>query len=158
MTESPDFEPRQHASCQHSHHQGRPEQRSEEACRCDPRSDARYFQGSSARQVNIGYNFQEKCDSLVCFRFQIITQHEPGEIIAEDVNLGYKRTDKLVILHIFQQGRDKGTKESTYAALAAALERETNLSGDDLIISVSTNTKDDWSLGRGRPAFACGDL
>ena len=38
-------------------------------------------------------------------RYQIITVHPVGQIIAEDTNLGLERTDNLVILQIFQQGR-----------------------------------------------------
>ena len=46
-------------------------------------------------------------------RYQIITVHPAGHIIAEDTNLGFERTDDLVILQIFQQGRADDHKRAT---------------------------------------------
>ncbi|KAK7746028.1 hypothetical protein SLS53_002750 [Cytospora paraplurivora] len=89
---------------------------------------------------------------------QIITQHEPYEIICEDTNLGLTRTDKLVFIQIFQQGRNAAQKQAVYAALAERLEKESGVPGSDLIISVAANTKEDWSFGLGRAQFLTGDL
>ena len=49
-------------------------------------------------------------------RYQIITVHPVGHIIAEDTNLGFERTDNLVILQIFQQGRTDEHKKAAYAS------------------------------------------
>ena len=38
-------------------------------------------------------------------RYQIITEHDKGHIIAEDTGLGLDRSDGIVIIQIFQQGR-----------------------------------------------------
>ena len=54
-------------------------------------------------------------------RYQIITVHPVGHIIAEDTNLGLERTDELVILQIFQQGRTDDRKRAAYARLAGRL-------------------------------------
>ena len=89
---------------------------------------------------------------------QIITQHDEGELICEDTNLGLKRTDKLVFIQIFQQGRDAKTKEALYAALADRLKAECGLDGNDLIVTVSRNEKEDWSFGNGEAQFLTGDL
>jgi len=90
---------------------------------------------------------------------EIITQHEPYELICEDTNLpDLPRTDELVIIHIFQQGRSTETKQATFAALAKNLESECGLKGSDLIISCSANTKEDWSFGNGRAQFLTGEL
>lgn len=91
-------------------------------------------------------------------RYQIITQHEPYEIICEDTNLGFERTDKLVFIQIFQQGRDVEMKQAVYAELQKRLERECGVPGADLIISCSANTQEDWSFGMGRAQFITGDL
>ncbi|TVY27544.1 putative tautomerase YrdN [Lachnellula hyalina] len=91
-------------------------------------------------------------------RYQIITQHEPYEIICEDTNLGFQRTDKLVFIQIFQQGRDAHTKQAVYAELQRRLEGECGVPGTDLIISCSANTREDWSFGMGRAQFVTGDL
>jgi phenylpyruvate tautomerase PptA (4-oxalocrotonate tautomerase family) len=55
-------------------------------------------------------------------RYQIITQHDEGELICEDTELpNLPRSNKLVIIQIFQQGRDKETKQATYAELMKQL-------------------------------------
>ena len=40
-------------------------------------------------------------------RYQIITQHAPGQIIAEDTGLGFERTHGVTVIQIFQQGRSE---------------------------------------------------
>ena len=80
---------------------------------------------------------------------QIITQHEPGEIICEDTNLGFERTDDLVIIQVFQPGRLAGDKVGMYDALATSLLAECGLAKTDLIISCVGNEKEDWSFGIG---------
>ncbi|KAH7397890.1 Tautomerase/MIF superfamily [Cadophora sp. MPI-SDFR-AT-0126] len=91
-------------------------------------------------------------------RYQIITQHEPYEIICEDTNLNFPRTDKLVFIQIFQQGRTAEMKQAIYAELQARLEKECGVPGTDLIISCNANTSEDWSFGMGRAQFLTGDL
>ncbi|KAH7346402.1 Tautomerase/MIF superfamily [Rhexocercosporidium sp. MPI-PUGE-AT-0058] len=91
-------------------------------------------------------------------RYQIITQHEPYEIICEDTNLDFPRTDKLVFIQIFQQGRTAEMKEAIYAELHTRLERECGVPGTDLIVSCCANTREDWSFGMGRAQFLVGDL
>ena len=54
-------------------------------------------------------------------RYQIITVHPVGQIIAEDTNLGFERTNNLVILQIFQQGRTDEHKKNAYRRLAEAV-------------------------------------
>lgn len=55
-------------------------------------------------------------------RYQIISQHDEGELICEDSQLpGLPRSEQLVLLQIFQQGRDKQTKEATYNELMKQL-------------------------------------
>jgi len=89
---------------------------------------------------------------------QIITQHEPNELICEDTGLGIKRTDKLVTIQIFQQGRNTDQKQALYAGIAKALEKECDTKGSDIIISLSRNEKEDWSFGHGRAQFLTGEL
>ena len=55
-------------------------------------------------------------------RYQVITQHDEGELICEDSNLpGMPRSEKLVFLQVFQQGRDETTKQATYEELMKQL-------------------------------------
>ena len=91
-------------------------------------------------------------------RYQIITEHKPGHIIAEDTGLGYDRTDDLVVVQITQQGRSREQKQTMYRALAERLHDKTGLAPTDLIISVTTNTSEDWSFGQGIAQFVEGHL
>lgn len=88
----------------------------------------------------------------------MITQHEPYELIMEDTGLNFTRTDKLLLIQIFQQGRDAEQKKAVYAKLAERLEKECDVPGTDLVISVAKNEKEDWSFGLGRAQFLEGDL
>lgn len=55
-------------------------------------------------------------------RYQIITQHDDGELICEDTGLpDLPRSNKLVMIQIIQQGRTKEMKEKTYAKLMETL-------------------------------------
>lgn len=38
-------------------------------------------------------------------RYQVIHNRKPGRIIAEDMGVGFERTDAVVIIQIIQQGR-----------------------------------------------------
>jgi phenylpyruvate tautomerase PptA (4-oxalocrotonate tautomerase family) len=91
-------------------------------------------------------------------RYQIITEHDKGQIIAEDTGLGLERTDGIVIIQIFQQGRSTEQKVAAYAELAKRLEAECGLRPEDLIISVMANRHMDWSFGLGQAQFMDGTL
>jgi phenylpyruvate tautomerase PptA (4-oxalocrotonate tautomerase family) len=91
-------------------------------------------------------------------RYQIITEHDNGQIIAEDTGLGLERTDGIVIIQIFQQGRSTEQKQAAYAELAKRLEAECGVRPEDVIISVVANRHVDWSFGRGRAQFVDGTL
>ena len=91
-------------------------------------------------------------------RYQVIHEHSPGRIIAEDTGLGLERTDGIVVVQVTQQGRDDEQKKAFYASLAARLESEAGVRPQDLIVSVVANTAADWSFGLGRAQFLEGDL
>jgi phenylpyruvate tautomerase PptA (4-oxalocrotonate tautomerase family) len=91
-------------------------------------------------------------------RYQVIHQHEADEIIAEDTGLGIERTDGVTVIQVTQQGRGREQKAALYAALAKRLEEEGLVRAGDLIVSVTENTKDDWSFGHGRAQFLTGEL
>ncbi|KAL7954490.1 Tautomerase/MIF superfamily [Trichoderma compactum] len=91
-------------------------------------------------------------------RYQIFSQHEPWEVICWDTGLGFERTYDIVSIQIFAQGRTRDQKMAMYAALGERLEKECGLKGNDLLISVTPNTKEDWSFGYGRAQFLTGEL
>ena len=91
-------------------------------------------------------------------RFQIITQHGPGEILAEDAGLGFDRTDHIVMIQIFTQtGRSVALKQTVYRRIVEQLEDLGQLP-NDVFISFIENTSADWSFGFGRAQFLTGEL
>lgn len=81
-----------------------------------------------------------------------MTQHEDYEIMCEDTDLGFSRSNKLVIIQIFQQGRDQ-QQTAVYRALKESLSSECDVSGEDLIVTCVENTQEDWSFGMGEAQF-----
>ncbi|MER5719370.1 tautomerase family protein [Streptomyces sp. NPDC002132] len=91
-------------------------------------------------------------------RFQIVTQHDPDDIIALDAGLGFERTPGTVIVHIFtQRGRSTTDKQLLYRTLAELL-AEAGVAGKDLFISYFENGPEDWSFADGRAQYVEGDL
>lgn len=91
-------------------------------------------------------------------RYQIVTEHPAGHIIAEDTGLGLERTAGVTVLQIFQQGRSIEQKRAAYRELASRLEADCAINPADLIVSIVTNGREDWSFGLGRAQFLDGDL
>lgn len=91
-------------------------------------------------------------------RYQIITEHPVGHIIAEDTGLGFERTTGVVVLQIVQQGRSEQQKRAAYAELARRLHADCGVAPTDLIVSIVANGRQDWSFGLGRAQFLDGDL
>jgi phenylpyruvate tautomerase PptA (4-oxalocrotonate tautomerase family) len=91
-------------------------------------------------------------------RYQIVTEHPVGQIIAEDTGLGFERTDGVTVVQITQQGRSEEQKKAAYRELAQRLEERCGIAPTDLIVSVVANERQDWSFGLGRAQFLEGDL
>ena len=91
-------------------------------------------------------------------RYQVITEHPVGHIITEDTGLGLTRTDGVVVIQIFQQGRTTEHKQAAYAQLADRLAAADLVRPEDLIVSVVENDRADWSFGLGRAQFLTGEL
>lgn len=91
-------------------------------------------------------------------RFQILTEHPAGQIIAEDAGLGFERSGGVVMIQIFtQRGRSDATKQSLYAAVATSLQ-EVGVAGEDVFIGYVENGPQDWSFGCGRAQYLTGEL
>lgn len=91
-------------------------------------------------------------------RYQVITEHPVGHIIAEDTGLGFERTIGVTVIQIFQQGRSEAQKKAMYREMASRLHTRCHIAPTDLILSVVTNALEDWSFGMGRAQFLEGDL
>jgi phenylpyruvate tautomerase PptA (4-oxalocrotonate tautomerase family) len=91
-------------------------------------------------------------------RYQVISEHRPGRLVLQDTGLGFERTDGVVLVQVVQQGRTTAQKQALYAALAERLQATAGVAPTDLVVSVTENTRADWSFGQGRAQFVEGDL
>lgn len=91
-------------------------------------------------------------------RYQLLTQHEPGELVALDTGLGHPRSQSLVVLHFVSRRRTREQKTALYGLLARRLHERLGISGDDLIVTITENDDADWSFGAGRAQFLTGEL
>ena len=91
-------------------------------------------------------------------RYQIITEHAVGHIIAEDTGLGLERSEGVTVIQIFQQGRNAEQKQAAYDQLAKRLDAAELVRPADLIVTVVANEREDWSFGLGRAQFLTGEL
>ncbi len=90
--------------------------------------------------------------------FHILTEHAPGQIIAQDAGLGFERTPEVVMIQIFTQGgRSQEAKQSLFAAIADRL-AEVGVAGENVFIGYVENSAGDWSFGFGRAQYLTGEL
>jgi phenylpyruvate tautomerase PptA (4-oxalocrotonate tautomerase family) len=93
-------------------------------------------------------------------RYQVVTEHSPDEMIIQDNGLGIERSENIVVIHLISR-RGKKTpsqKEKLYALLVRNLKRDCGLDPADLVISITENESEDWSVGYGKAQFCNGDL
>jgi len=91
-------------------------------------------------------------------RFQVITEKQPWQVIAEDAGLGFARSNDVVIIQIFtQRGRSVEAKQRLYKAIAMEIEA-VGVSGQDIFIGYVENGPEDWSFGHGRAQYVTGEL
>jgi phenylpyruvate tautomerase PptA (4-oxalocrotonate tautomerase family) len=93
-------------------------------------------------------------------RYQLVTEHAPDDLIIQDHGLGIERSENIVIMHMINREGKKtaAQKEKLYTLLAQNLKRDCNLDPSDLVVSITENESEDWSLGYGRSQFCDGEL
>jgi phenylpyruvate tautomerase PptA (4-oxalocrotonate tautomerase family) len=90
--------------------------------------------------------------------FHIVTEHAPGQIVAQDAGLGFERSGGVVMIQVFTQGgRGQEAKEALFAAVARNL-ADAGVAGEDVFIGYVENTAGDWSFGFGRAQYVTGEL
>jgi len=91
-------------------------------------------------------------------RFQVVHEHKPSRVRFEDIGLGIKRSDKVVMLQITAMPRSGKQKETFYRLLAENLKTACGIAPEDVIVSYLGNGNDDWSFGLGEAQFVSGRL
>lgn len=91
-------------------------------------------------------------------RYQIVHEHAKSRMIIEDTGLGIPRTDKVVVVQVTTRPRSKEMKETFYRLLVQELEAACGITPEDVMVSMVTNSDEDWSFGLGRAQFLTGEL
>ncbi|PSH69934.1 tautomerase family protein [Phyllobacterium brassicacearum] len=83
-------------------------------------------------------------------RFQAIHQHRPNELIFDRNYFGGPRSDDFIVFSITTgKPRDTATKKAFYKRLVALLGKSPGVRPEDIMIIVSTASRDEWSFSNG---------
>jgi hypothetical protein len=91
-------------------------------------------------------------------RYQVVTEHKPSRIVAQDTGLGIPRTRNLVLVSVVTRQRSQASKRIFYAELCRELKEACDVESSDVIVSFTTNSDEDWSFGNGVAQYLTGDL
>ncbi|WP_152655870.1 tautomerase family protein [Oceanobacillus sp. CFH 90083] len=91
-------------------------------------------------------------------RYQVVTQHEPYEMIMEDTGLGFERSHNVILFTVVSTQRTDKMKKDFYRLLTEKLEKQCRIDPKDVMITFVTNGAGEWSFGFGKAQFLTGDL
>jgi 4-oxalocrotonate tautomerase len=88
-------------------------------------------------------------------RFQLLGEHEPGDLVYDSNYLGIARSSDLVIVQItLSAGRSLEQKRALYRRIAANLSAAVGLKPQDAWINLVEVPKENWSFGNGVASYA----
>lgn len=91
-------------------------------------------------------------------RYQIVAEHKPGRMIMLDTGIGFERSAKAIMVQIFTSPRTTQMKTDFYRILTEKWHGRCGIAPNDVMISITSNTKEDWSFGFGEAQFLNGKL
>jgi phenylpyruvate tautomerase PptA (4-oxalocrotonate tautomerase family) len=87
--------------------------------------------------------------------FQVITEHDPDQLIYDPEYLHIARTDEIVFIQItLNEGRSLELKKMFYQTLVERLHQELELRMEDVLINLVEVKKENWSFGNGIAQYA----
>ena len=87
-------------------------------------------------------------------RFQLLTEHEPGDLVYDAGYLGIARSGDIVMLQItISAGRALEKKRALYARIADNL-AQLGVRREDVWINLVEVAKENWSFGNGIASYA----
>jgi len=87
-------------------------------------------------------------------RFQVITEHGAGELVADPNFMGMQRSTDFVLIQIFlSRGRTTEAKQALYRRTAELLAISPGIRPDDVMIVLTEVGLEDWSFGRGEAQY-----
>jgi phenylpyruvate tautomerase PptA (4-oxalocrotonate tautomerase family) len=97
----------------------------------------------------------EAIDVPALDRFQLITEHEAGDLVYDSMYLGIARSSDLVIIQItLSSGRSLEKKRALYRRIADNLHAAVGLRREDVWINLVEVAKENWSFGNGVASYA----
>lgn len=88
-------------------------------------------------------------------RFQIVTEHEPSDLIYDPSYLDIPRSDGVVLIQItLNSGRSVELKKALFARIAFLLSDHPGVRREDVFISLVEVAKENWSFGNGIAQYA----
>ena len=91
-------------------------------------------------------------------RYQIVQEHPYSHLVVEDTGLGIPRTMQCVIVQVTTRPHEREKKVRFYEQLCRELQSVCGLAPSDIVVSLVSNTDEDWSFGYGRAQFLTGEL
>jgi len=87
-------------------------------------------------------------------RFQIISEHESGDLIYDANYLDVKRSDKIVLVQItLSTGRKPGQKRALFRRMAELLTKLPGIRPEDLFVNLVEVSWENWSFGNGEAQY-----
>jgi 4-oxalocrotonate tautomerase len=87
--------------------------------------------------------------------FQVISEHDPENLVFDPGYLGIHRTEGFMLIQIFlNEGRTLEQKEALYKAIAAGLSTALEIRPEDVMINLVEMKKENWSFGNGIAQYA----
>lgn len=89
-------------------------------------------------------------------KFQIVTRHEPDEIIyPAEGYLGIEYSPDIILIQVTWVGsRSTEVKKKFYQRIADTLHRDQGVRKQDVWITLVDNKREDWSFGNGEMQYA----
>ena len=88
-------------------------------------------------------------------RFQVIDEVEADRMIAHPGYANANRSENVIFIEItLNAGRTLEIKQALYADIAARLGRAADVRSDDVLISLTEVTKENWSFAHGLATYA----
>jgi phenylpyruvate tautomerase PptA (4-oxalocrotonate tautomerase family) len=96
----------------------------------------------------------ETIDVPALDRFQVLTEHEPGDLVYDPDYLGIARTNDIVIVQItLSAGRTLAQKRKLFRRIADNL-AALGVRREDAWINLVEVAKENWSFGLGEASYA----
>lgn len=112
----------------------------------------RHMLAASHRAMLKAFNVPERD------RYQVVTEHKNFQMVIQDTGLNISRSTNVVLVSVVTRPRSEQEKLTFYRELCDELQRSCNISPEDVVISLVSNTDADWSFGMGRAQFITNEL